>query len=374
MRALVTEAQWPASVAGLRGLGRAGIGAIAMAPSRGAAGLWSRYALGRAQSPDPRVDRFGHVREVSAFASAHGPLVPYPGTEDGIEALVSHGAETSDRLTLPYPGVAPVTRIRDKGSLGGLAEAAGLRSPRTLMAGSAEELIGDSVPVPCVIKPALPSGGGRGARAISSRVQLERLLDAGALPAGEPLLVQELVRGRLISVELVVDRSGAVVERFQAVAHRTSPSAAGLISLATSVEPDEELVHRIGGMLADAGYWGLAQLDLIADGSDMVLLDANPRFYSCLPLSLACGVNLPAAWHSVVLERPVGSPSSYRTGEHFRWLEGELVEAVKGERRRLWSHPRPLAAGAMWAGDDPVPGLLLAGAAVRGRARRVLRR
>ena len=144
------------------------------------------------------------------------------------------------------------------------------------------------------------------------------------------------MRGPLVSIELVIDREGRLVARFQQVTRRTWPSAAGSIALATSVEPDEGLVSRTAAMLAELGYWGLAQVDFVETPSGFTLLDVNPRFYRCLPLAVACGTNLPALWHAVAVGRPVGAPGAYRTGMTYRWLEADFVAAVRGAPARLF--------------------------------------
>ena len=63
-------------------------------------------------------------------------------------------------------------------------------------------------------------------------------------------------------------------------------------------------------MLAELGYWGLAQVDYVETPAGYTLLDVNPRFYRCLPLAVACGTNLPALWHAVTVGRPVGAPGA----------------------------------------------------------------
>jgi predicted ATP-grasp superfamily ATP-dependent carboligase len=138
-----------------------------------------------------------------------------------------------------------------------------------------------------------------------------------------------------------------------------------------SVEPDERLVEAARSMLADAGYWGLAQLDLVETGHGTLLLDVNPRFYFCMPLALRCGVNLPAAWHAVVDGRDAGPPSAYAAGLRYRWLEGDLYAARHGHLGRLRPGPRA-HAHTMWAADDPLPSALLALEAVTRPARRRL--
>ena len=193
------------------------------------------------------------------------------------------------------------------------------------------------------------------------------------VPAAEPLLVQERVKGPLVSIELVIDREGRLVARFQQVTRRTWPSAAGSIALATSVEPDEGLVSRTAAMLAELGYWGLAQVDFVETPSGFTLLDVNPRFYRCLPLAVACGTNLPALWHAVAVGRPVGEPGTYRTGMTYRWLEADFVAAVRGAPARLFERAPQPSTGAAWASGDPLPGVLLSVSALASRVMRMLR-
>ena len=214
-----------------------------------------------------------------------------------------------DGVVLPFPGHEVLQQVRDKSRLEATAAAAGLATPRGLFEGTAAELAGHRFKWPVVVKPAAA-----GERAEDGSPRRRRGGSCAgcstALPDAEPLLVQERVQGPLVSIELVIDREGRLVARFQQVTRRTWPSAAGSIALATSVEPDEGLVSRTAAMLAELGYWGLAQVDFVETPSGFTLLDVNPRFYRCLPLAIACGTNLPALWHAVAVGRPVGPPGA----------------------------------------------------------------
>jgi predicted ATP-grasp superfamily ATP-dependent carboligase len=171
---------------------------------------------------------------------------------------------------------------------------------------------------------------------------------------------------------VVVGRDGALVRRFQQVATRTWPDA-GPSSLATSVEPDEELAERARSLLVAAGYWGMAQLQFIVTGDGPRLIDVNTRYYGSMTLALAAGVNLPAAWHAVATERPAGVPGPYRVGVNYRWLEADIAATLHGRRGRLFSRPPKPRVGPMWARDDPVPTAMSAVLAVTGALGRRLR-
>jgi predicted ATP-grasp superfamily ATP-dependent carboligase len=125
-------------------------------------------------------------------------------------------------------------------------------------------------------------------------------------------------------------------------------------------------------MLAEIGYWGLAQLQFISAPDGPFLIDVNVRFYGSLPLARASGVDLPGAWHAVALDQPVPGPRPYRSGVTYRWLEGDISATVQGQRSAgdlLTRASRP-HVGAMWAREDPLPSLLLGARGVTDRVRR----
>jgi hypothetical protein len=367
--ALVPDAHLNAAVAGIRGLGLGGMRVLALGPSWTSPGLWSRHAAARAVGPSVTANSRGLERRIGRLAADHGPLVVYPSREESIDVMLA--TRDWDAVVLPFPGRTVLDQVRDKSRLEATASDANLRTPLALAAGTPAALAGARFRWPVVVKPAHPVSALKTARLARDEDELRHLLRG--LPADELLLVQERVRGPLVSLELVIDREGRLVARFQQVTCRTWPSAAGSIALATSVAPDEALAARTAAMLAELGYWGLAQVDFVETPSGFTLLDVNPRFYRCLPLAVACGTNLPALWHAVAVGRPVGSPGTYRIGMTYRWLEADVVAAARGAPARLFERaPRP-RTGAAWAAGDPLPGVLLALSAIGSRILRLMR-
>jgi predicted ATP-grasp superfamily ATP-dependent carboligase len=369
--ALVTDVHLRSAVAGLRALGRAGIPVLALGPGRGSAGLWSRHARRRRVGPEVTRDPTGYLAAVANAARGCGRPVVYPGWEGALEALLDARDRLPAHAVVPYPENGAVQNLRDKRRLGELAADAGIARPGRVAEGTAGELRrAASVRPPCVVKPVTSVGALGSAHVVHTQNGLDALL--AALPDDDPLIIQERVRGPLAAVAVVVGRDGALVARFQQIARQTWPPEAGVSSTAISVAPDEPFIARAAAMLARAGYWGLAQLQFVETDAGRVLIDANPRFYGSLPLALAAGVNLPAAWHAVAVGGTAPTPTPYRIGVGYRWLEGDLTAAARGERGRLRGRrPRP-GAGAMWAADDPLPSVALALDAVWVRLRRRL--
>jgi predicted ATP-grasp superfamily ATP-dependent carboligase len=351
-----------------------GVAVTALAHDWSAAGLWSRFTADRTVGPDPAVDAAGFADKVGQVTAERGPMVVYPGREEAIEALLDHWDLMPPEAVLPYPGVAPLRAIRDKTRLPELAAVAGLRAPATLTVTTARALLASMPEFPCIVKPAEPVGRLKSAHLVRTVAELRTLLRRRRVPGEEQVLMQQWAEGPLLSLEVVVGRDGELVGRFQQVTERTWPAAAGSIAFGTSVEPDERLARDATRMLAAAGYWGLAQLDFVITDEGAILVDVNPRFYSCLPLAIACGVNLPAAWHAVALGRAIRCPDGYPTGVSFRWLEGDLVAAARGFPRRLLKRAPSPRVGSMWASSDPVPGVMLAVGVVGSRVGRWLAR
>jgi len=372
MDALVTDAGSRGTLSGIRALGRAGLRVVALASAPLAAGLWSRFAAARELGPDPARDPVGFAERIAAVATEKGPLVVYPGSEVAIDALLDAPTELPRHAHLPYADAEAVNLLRDKRRLMDLAAEASLRVPCELAEGTVAEFLVAPPSLPCVIKSARPGVALPSGRAVTSRHELRELLQR--LPPQERLLAQERLQGALMSVAIVVARDGGVVARLQSLASRTWPPDGGPSAFAMSVAPDEELIDRCARLLHRAGYWGLAQLQFVADGGEPALIDFNPRFYGSMPLAIACGVNLPAAWHAVALDQARPSPGPYLIGVTYRWLEADLTAARHGNvKLALRRAPAP-RAGAMWAADDPLPALLLSGDVLGARIRQRLAR
>lgn len=356
--ALVTDAQLRAVLAGIRALGRAGVPVVVAGPDAGAPGLWSRHARVRLPAVGDGRRPIGLVESLTELARERGPLVVYPGQEATIDAFLAGWERLPPDLEMPYPSAEPLRLLRDKRALTQLAADAGLGAPATLVEGTVGELARSRPRVPCVLKPAIGGGALPTARPVADEAELDALLSG--LPPDEPVLVQERMSGPLSALALVLDRGGEVVARFQQAALRTWPPEAGNSSRAVSVEPDEALVRRAAGMLAGVGYAGLAQLQFVGRPGGLALIDANLRFYGSLPLALAAGVNLPAAWHASVTGRPTPRPGPYRLGVSYRWLGGDAMAAAHGRPGLLLEPHRRPTAGAIWSADDPLPALVSA--------------
>lgn len=368
MDAVVTDAHIRSSLAGIRGLGRAGLSVVALAPSRGSAGRLSRWRAEGAPAPDSAKEPGAHVAAVLEAARRHPRAVVYPSTEWSLSACFRKGgAELAGRL--PYRDAGPLELLRDKGAMAQAASDAGLGVPAVHYAGPVRDVPVAHIPLPAIVKP-------RGAAApFRSRPAPDRETLAGVveeLPPDVEVLVQECVDGALKALAVVVGAKGRLHAQFHQRALREWPAGAGASARAVGIEPDSGLTERVLDMLGRAGYRGLAQIQYLASARGPVVLDVNPRFYGSLPLALASGVNLPAIWHACVTGDDPGPAQPYRVGVTYRWLEADVVDALRGSPGWL----RPLTGprvGAWWSAGDPLPAAALTLELAAGHVRRRLR-
>lgn len=353
----MTDGHSRAAVAGIRALARAGVRVEVLTHAAGAAGGWSRHVAAVHRAPRPKDDE-ALCALVGRLAGEHGPFVVFPGQEETVLAVARRPGTLGDGVLLPHPGGDALLALSDKGRMAGLAAGVGLSPPPLLAGGPAEALLADLPPVPCVVKPPRISADLPAAVACHDEAALRAVL--AGLPAGHEVLVQACAEGPLEALSLVLDRGGSVAACFASRALRLAPARAGASSLSVSVAPDRDVLERAVAMLRELDWWGLAHLQYMRVAGRPALLDVNVRFYGSMPLALAAGVNLPAiAWRVAVGGASAAAPP-YRLGVRYRWMEGEIASALKGEPRRLLTLPARRRAGAMWDVRDPLPGALLA--------------
>ena len=124
---------------------------------------------------------------------------------------------------------------------------------------------------------------------------------------------------------MLVDRAGSVVARLQQEAEGTWPPHVGASVRARTVPVDEELAAGIDALVRELGWFGLAELQLLAPaGGRPRLIDLNGRFYGSLALALAAGVNLPAIWAALATGRPAPPVTPAALEVRYHWLEGDL--------------------------------------------------
>jgi predicted ATP-grasp superfamily ATP-dependent carboligase len=376
MRALVVgDRRARGALAACRALAAAGWAVGVGSPGGLGLAARSRFVSVRHSVPPPEDDPDAFLHAVALAVSNGGYDVVF-GAGDA-EVLAMSAMRSSIEAVVPYPQHDVLMRAFDKLSLVDIARRAGIAVPKTTLAtGDALAAVNGSV----VVKARLhwdPSVAPRVARrealvatgSDDARRRAEEITQHG----GQAIL-QEVVPGSLVAFTTIVDAQRRLVTTVQQRSDHTWPPKAGVSVRAVTVAPDPDLTEGVVRLLADLGWFGLAQLQFVQpSGGTPHLIDLNGRFYGSIALALGAGCNLPAAWAAMAIGGIAADTQPAAVGIRYQWLEGDLRRALR-ERRGglgrdvascLWYALR--SKHSIWSTRDPLPAMTYS-ASLIGRA------
>jgi predicted ATP-grasp superfamily ATP-dependent carboligase len=366
MKALIVgSADLRGTIAAIRALARAGWTVGIGSPRRGHATA-SRFCS--AWHPVPLLGRSREqfVHAINA-AVADGDYDLAFGGGDA-EVLALSAVRNDLHLNIPYADDDSVRRAMDKVDLYRAAEHIGIKMPHTAVA--TEEAIAQ-VRDRVIVKPRLHWSPGHWASpsrleaavvrtAHEAERQVRRITDAGGTA-----LLQEFVEGQLMAYVALTSKTSNVVAGFMQAATAKWPLQAGIFARAVTVAASKNLAAQISQLLGELGWFGITQLQFIQPANgDPYLIDFNGRFYMSLSLPVEAGLNLPAMWASLALNRePSSQVASLQVGLQYQWLELDLRRALVERRGGIMrdvldtlSFARR-ATHTMCTRDDPGPAM-----------------
>ncbi len=335
----MTDAQERSVVAAIRCLADAGFEVTALASSWTAPGLWSRAPTLRRLGPDPRRDIDGFIRRVEQLLQERRHDSVLAGTDAALFAISRHRERLIPRTQLGLPDDEIVVATLDRVRLGSAARAVGLAPPDELRcAGPSEALeAAASFGYPVLIKPVHTVIQHRGAVDRRGSVLADDQAELyAAARSFEECIVQRHIAGDLISfggVSTDTGLLGFVVSRYS----RTWPPRAGNAAFAETIEAPDGLADRIEALLAQLGWIGLFEVELIAcqDGR-FAAIDFNPRAYGTMSVATAAGIPLAALWCGWLLGHRPPRPAPAAVGIRYRWGEADISNALWQLRRGAW--------------------------------------
>jgi D-aspartate ligase len=358
--AAVVDAGWVNGLAAIRSLGRAGVRTIAVDHRRSALGFRSRYAE-PFLSPDAHVDPTRFLAALRAL----GELVVFP-THDEQLNLISQRVGELQVLT-PFPKWELLERVQSKRTQLEEAARAGVDVPRTLYPGSPEEAraAADELGLPVLVKPEHPVGFKQRFRRQAFRCQtLDEVAHMFAEAQEFAPMVQELVPGgddTLYTVGSYLARDGRPLGVFSGRKLQQTPPGIGTCRVGEAVWV-QEAVDGALRLLEAFGYHGLSQVEFKRDPRDgrFKLMEINPRLWQWHGLAAACGIDLPRIAYSDLTGHRL--PEAKMNGNGKRWA----ITLLPGERL---APQRPPYVDAVFALDDPKPGLVHLSRVVRSALR-----
>jgi predicted ATP-grasp superfamily ATP-dependent carboligase len=334
--AAVVDVGWVNGLAAIRSLGRAGVRVLAVDHRRSALGFRSRYAE-RFLSPDPHSDETRFV----AFIRALGEVVVFPTHDEALNAIGRHLDDLP--VLAPFPPWDVLERVQSKRTQLEVAQEAGVDTP---------ELEPSTFPV--IVKPDRSAEFKQRYRRQAFRCDTPaELEDAVAQTEEFGAIVQEFVPGgddALYTVGSYLAADGRTLGVFCGRKLRQTPRGIGTCRVGEAVW-EQVAVDAALRLLRAYGYHGLSQVEFKRDAREgrFKLMEINPRLWQWHGLAAACGVDLPRiAYADLVGETP---PGASMNGLGKRWA----ITLLPGEPPVL---PRPPYVEAVFARDDPKPGLV----------------
>lgn len=295
-------------------------------------------------------DKF--IADIASAVAQGGYDIVFCGYDVGLLTLSRRRAEIAPAVC-PYPRHEVVQRAFDKLELARTVETAGLLTPRTALA---DEQALQAWTGPAVVKARIHAPKrfetGLFETAADGRGLAERIRAEG----GEPLL-QEVMRGRMGAVVVVVGHDGEIVAEIHQEAVHTWPPDAGDTVRGRIVPVDPELSRGVRALVGEIGWFGLVQVEYVRDAHGAPhVTDFNGRFYGSMALATGAGANLPGLWADHALGRG-GSLSGTLRRRDFQWLNRDLAAARAAGPRALLGAlaAAPIASHSMWDPRDPSP-------------------
>jgi D-aspartate ligase len=356
----------------VRSLGRRGIPVWILKQGGNLVASTSRYV--RRNVPWPAADDGREIDLLLDLAKKHGlrDWLLFPTDDHAVGLLSRHHAVLSSQYRISVLPWHQLQYLCDKRLLHQVAQELSIPQPWTAWPRSKEELGKFDCPFPAILKPAtrlrrnslfVPKAW----RVVDRRSLLRLYDEASALVGAGNLMVQEIVPGvgEGQTSYAAVCSNGCPLASIVARERRQYPRDFGQFSTFVESVEEPKVSRSAVRLLKSLRFTGLVEIEFKQDPRDgeFKILDVNPRVWGWHTLSRRAGVDFPyLLWRFVYGETfPIVEG---RSG--VRWMHTTadvpvaIQEILKGQlslRAYLRSLRRPRES-AIFAWDDPAPGLL----------------
>lgn len=369
----------------VRELGRAGVRVIGVAQEPSAIGLRSRYLAEAIVVAEPRSEHLIDV--VRGIGERYGPCPLLAVSEANLAWLAGRRSEFG-LVTPVVPSAAALAVVLDKRATLEAAEAAGIRTPVSILPESGWDL-GDLLrrcPLPAVLKwsdpvSVAPSLAAHGLPLLKAEHVLRPSDLQAALerytPIGEWPLVQEYCPGYGLGQFFLIDQ-GQVLRRFQHRRIAEWPPEGGFSSVCDAVPLAEhaELQERSIALLRAIGWEGVAMVEYRFDPlrQEARLMEVNGRFWGSFPLAVHSGAAFAWLAYRTAAGLPPASLPPPRADLRCRMVATEVKRLLRivfqpgriadpAFALRRWHEVsrfvadfvRPNVRYYVWSTDDPLP-------------------
>lgn len=332
----------------------------------------SRYVTRSFAWAGPRDDgALAFLTELCRRHELHG-WVLFAGSDDDLCFVAQNHSALAALFTLTTPPWETVRMAYDKRQMNLRAAELGIAYPRTRYPRTADDLTGEALAFPVILKPSVRAGRNAFVDAKAWRVDhpnelAARYAAAKALVGSDAIMVQELVPGdgtAQYSYAAVWDR-GAPVGALVARRRRQYPVEFGFTSTFVETAQAPEVETAAARFLASINYSGLVEIEFKYDARDGLykILDVNARAWTWIALGAEAGIDFPALQWALTCGERI-APRAAASGISWVYFPRDLAAAlheIAAGRLSPVAYLRSLrraSARAVFAFDDPWPAVV----------------
>lgn len=330
MSCLVTDGNERATLAIVRALGQAGVSVTVGHSQPSSLAGSSRHCSDRIVYPSPETEPSAFCSFLLEQVRSGRYRILFAVTDVTLQLVSQIRGELEPHVRLAVPQQEQLDLARDKRRVLLLAKQLGIPCPDTYMLCENEDLAGQQIRFPAVVKPRFsrylgPEGWVVGAvRYARDAEELAQQYQQAHARIPQPL-VQEKIEGPGMGVFLLL-WNGELKAAFCHRRLREKPPWGGVSVYRESVPLDRSLVEQSAELLRAMNWQGVAMVEFKLDQRDgqAKLMEVNGRFWGSLQLAVDAGVNFPLLLYRLALGEDVPAQTQYRIGTKSRWLLGDL--------------------------------------------------
>jgi D-aspartate ligase len=356
----------------VRSLGRHGIPVWILHHGDQLLATFSRYTRRTLRWPSREEEEMVDFLANLADREALRNWVLFPSDDSGAAMVARHHQMLSQHFQLNTPPWEVLRWSYDKRLTYQLADEAMVDHPWTSYPANRDDVAAMKCEFPVILKPAYHNCFNRftasKAWRVNSRDQLLALYDeARTLVPPDNLMIQEIIPGNGESQFsfAALCRDGQPLAALTARRTRQFPVDFGRASTFVETVEDSATVEAATRLLKAMRYTGIAEVEFKRDprNGKLKLLDVNPRVWGWQSLCAVAGVDYPyLLWLMTTGEDvPQTKPAVGVRWMRFSTDVSTAIREILRGRLSLWQYLRsirPPLAPAIYAADDPLPGLL----------------
>ena len=298
--------------------------------------------------------------------------VLFPTGDEGAAMVARHHKMLGEHFQLTTPPWDVLQWCYDKRLAYRLADKVGVDHPWTLYPANSEQVAASDCPYPVILKPAYCSSFNRftasKAWRIDNREQLlARYEEARTLVDPGALMIQELIPGGGESQfsYTALCKDGRPIASLTARRARQIPMDFGRASTFVETVHDTATSEAAVRLIATLRYTGIVEVEFKRDPRDgkLKLLDINPRVWGWHSLCGSAGVDYPYLLWLLTMGELI-PPTKAAVGVRWVRMSTDAPTAIREvlhgrlSLREYVRSIRPPVAPAIYASDDPLPGVL----------------